>query len=151
MAGKSTQRTSHRVPAPRGYIDAYHATLAEAVSKFGEAVTPVLQRGLGSAEDALRGPFVRLLETIGKEIGRPTRAHGEVRLPELEIRPDYLIDVDGLVTGYVELKAPGRGAPNYWRPNARERKQWAQLQLLPNVLYTDGSMFALYRWGEQCG
>ena len=113
MAGKSTQRTSHRVPAPRGSIDAYHATLAEAVSKFGEAVTPVLQRGLGSAEDALRGPFVRLLETIGKEIGRPTRAHGEVRLPELEIRPDYLIDVDGLVSRRLQFgdhRPPGPAA-----------------------------------------
>ncbi|MFB9238382.1 type ISP restriction/modification enzyme [Plantactinospora siamensis] len=95
---------------------------------------------------------MELLRAVGREIGCPVRAHGEVRLPELAIRPDYLIDVDGGPVGYVELKAPGRGVPGPdWRPTARERKQWSQLQLLPNVLFTDGQSFAVYRWGELHG
>jgi hypothetical protein len=53
--------------------------------------------------------------------------------------------------GYVELKAPGRGVPSTWTPNRHEKAQWEKLRLLPNVLYTDGVQWALYRDGELFG
>jgi hypothetical protein len=62
-----------------------------------------------------------------------------------------MIDVAGSQIGAVELKAPGKGVPNHWRPRRHDREQWEKLQLLPNVLYTDGNKWALYRWGEQVG
>lgn len=152
MARSARTRSAVEVPGPRGSAEAYGAVLAAAVSRFGASVAPVLQRGLAAPEDTLRAPMVELLSAAGQAIGCPVRAHGEVRLPDLAIRPDYLIDVDGAPIGYVELKAPGRGVPGHgWHPTARERKQWAQLQLLPNVLYSDGQSFAVYRWGELQG
>ena len=152
MARKERLLNTSSTPCPRGSAEAYGAALGAAVSRFGASVAPVLSRGLAAPEETLRAPVVELLKAVGREIGCPVRAHGEVRLPELAIRPDYLIDVDGAPIGYVELKAPGRGVPGHgWHPTARERKQWAQLQLLPNVLYTDGQSFALYRWGEPYG
>jgi hypothetical protein len=146
---RSDPRTGTHIGAPRGSTDAHREAVAAAISRFGATVTPILGRGLAAPEDTLRAPTVEILRAAGRELGWLVRAHGEVRLPELAIRPDFLVDVDGWPVGYVELKAPGRGVPGHrWRPTAREKKQWAQLQLLPNVLYSDGQTFALYHWGE---
>jgi hypothetical protein len=76
---------------------------------------------------------------------------GEKSLATLGVRPDYALDVAGARVGYVELKAPGRGVPTTWTPNKHEKDQWGKLRLLPNVLYTDGCQWALYRDGELVG
>ncbi len=52
--------------------------------------------------------------------------------------------------GYVEVKAPGKGAD----PSAdtgHDRQQWEKLQSLPNLLYTDGTSFSLWQNGELVG
>ena len=76
---------------------------------------------------------------------------GETSLTSLGVRPDYAVDVAGARVGYVELKAPGRGVPTVWTPNKHEKDQWEKLRLLPNVLYTDGSLWALFRNGDLVG
>jgi hypothetical protein len=83
----------------------------------------------------------------------PVVAHGEVRLPELAVRPDFAIEVDGAPIGYLELKAPGKGVPGSrsWRPTPHDRRQWEKLSLLPNILYTDGATWGHYHWGEPVG
>ncbi|MFB9835379.1 type ISP restriction/modification enzyme [Actinoallomurus acaciae] len=53
--------------------------------------------------------------------------------------------------GYVELKGPRRRIPPDWSPSSHERKQWEQLRLLPNVLYSNGNDWALFRNGELVG
>jgi hypothetical protein len=54
------------------------------------------------------------------------------------------------MTGHIEVKAPGKGAdPNIWRKSSHDGKQWEKLKALPNVLYTDGVSWGLYRFGEQ--
>ncbi len=66
-------------------------------------------------------------------------------------RPDLGVLVSGLLTGYVELKPPGKGAnPTRFR-DPHDKKQWEKFKSLPNVLYTDGQEWALYRDGERQG
>jgi len=78
------------------------------------------------------------------------RLPGEHRLADERVRPDYAIHVGQVLVGYVELKAPGRGVdPSHFR--GHDRQQWERLACLPNVLYSDGQSFALFRDGEQTG
>lgn len=65
------------------------------------------------------------------------------------MRPDYAITVDGVLTGYVELKAPGKNIdPASFTKKSHEYKQWQRLRNLPNLLYTNGTEWRLYRYGE---
>lgn len=65
------------------------------------------------------------------------------------MRPDYAITVDGVLTGYVELKAPGKNIdPASFAKKSHEYKQWQRLRNLPNLLYTNGTEWRLYRYGE---
>lgn len=122
------------------------------VSKFGREVTRKLRTGQGSQEDHLRGPLEHLLLDLASSLGIKITPIGETRLPDLSIRPDYAINVEGARVGYVELKKPGSGVPGTWkRPTKHDRKQWDQFQLLPNVLYTDGQSFARFNFGKRQG
>ena len=57
--------------------------------------------------------------------------------------------VDGVLTGYVELKAPGKNIdPASFAKKSHEYKQWQRLRNLPNLLYTNGTEWRLYRYGE---
>jgi hypothetical protein len=127
-------------------------TVVEAVSQFGAMVLPKLSRGLGQPEDQLRAPLERLLGTVAKAVHLRLVAHGEARLPNLKVRADYLITIGDVVTGYVEVKAPPKGAvPSRWSTSSHDFRQWEKLKLLPNVLYTDGNEWALYRAGRLVG
>lgn len=65
------------------------------------------------------------------------------------MRPDYAIMVDGVLTGYVELKAPGKNIdPTSFTKKSHEYRQWQRLRNLPNLLYTNGTEWRLYRYGE---
>jgi hypothetical protein len=107
---------------------------------------------VGDPEDQLRGPFERLLSDAGAALGLSVITHGETRLTQLAVRPDYAVDVAGTRVGYVELKAPGKGAdPSQWPLRSHDRKQWEKLRALPNILYSDGQEFGLYRTGLRVG
>lgn len=57
--------------------------------------------------------------------------------------------VDGVLTGYVELKAPGKNIdPASFTKKSHEYRQWQRLRNLPNLLYTNGTEWRLYRYGE---
>ena len=57
--------------------------------------------------------------------------------------------VDGVLTGYVELKAPGKNIdPASFTKKSHEYKQWQRLRNLPNLLYTNGTEWRLYRYGK---
>ena len=48
----------------------------------------------------------------------------------------------------MELKAPGKGAfPNKF-VEAHDKAQWKKFKRLPNVLFTDGTQWALYQDGK---
>jgi hypothetical protein len=133
--------------------DAVEDAVTKAVSQFGATVLPRLVQRIGEPEDQLRGPLEQMLRAIAKSMElHGLVPHGESALPKLRVRPDYAIAIGSVVCGYVELKAPGKGAdPWAWRPRSRDRKQWEKLKVLPNVLYTDGNEWALYRTQERVG
>ncbi|MFI7044047.1 type ISP restriction/modification enzyme [Streptosporangium sandarakinum] len=123
----------------------------EAVARFGKSAAVKLNGG-GQPEDQLRSPLERLFADMAEGLGIPLVMIGEMSLATLGVRPDYAVDVAGARVGYVEIKAPGRGVPTTWTtPHPHEKKQWEKLRLLPNVLYTDGGLWALYRDGELVG
>lgn len=65
-------------------------------------------------------------------------------------RPDFSVKDRLLLVGHLETKAPGIGAdPRRFR--GHDRDQWRRFQKLPNVVYTDGISFGLYRSGERIG
>jgi hypothetical protein len=125
--------------------------VARAVSRFGARVKPKLRDDTGGPEDQLRAPLEQLLGEVAEAVGVELVLVGETSLAALGVRPDYAANVSGSRVGYIEVKAPGRGVPTIWTPNSHERRQWDQMRLLPNVLYTDGTRFAAFRSGELTG
>lgn len=128
--------------------DSLREAVDAAVSAFGATSAPKLSSGVGEPEDQIRGPFETLLTSVGQSMGRVVIPVGEASLSDLKIRPDYAVLVGGAVCGHVEIKAPGKGAnPSSYR--GHDKRQWERLKALPNVLYTDGNEWALFRSGER--
>ena len=117
--------------------------LQEAVSKFGEECRLKLA-GPGDREAAIRTPLETLLRTAGERIGLPAVFHDEVRDTERRVRPDYGVSVAGAITGYIEVKAPGRTIDPS-RFTGHDKLQWERQRDLPNLVYTNGTHWRLYR------
>jgi hypothetical protein len=100
-------------------------------------------------EDQLKSPITDLLKGIGAAMKLEVEAVTEVQAAELG-RPDVGIAVKGLLAGHMELKAPGKGAdPGKFKGD--NKKQWERFKNLPNLIYTDGNEWALFRSGERVG
>ena len=127
------------------------------IAEFGRQVRENLRVGEGEPEAQLTNPVATLLQDFGalhsmkvvtvRETSLKTAGGGLVS--EGLVRPDYAIMVDGVLTGYVELKAPGKNIdPASFTKKSHEYKQWQRLRNLPNLLYTNGTEWRLYRYGE---
>ena len=131
-------------------------TLEAAISSFGATLARKLANPAvaGEPEDQLRAPFEALLRDLAAVLGMEracVTAIGESRVADLKTRPDYAVTAHDVLVGFVELKAPGKGAdPRRFR-EAHDKEQWARLRSLPNLLYTDGNAFMLWRDGEPIG
>ena len=129
-------------------------TLADVVARFGDDVRAKLNdpSAAGEPEDQLRAPLENLIADINSLIGKAgdgVKAIGEVRLPDLMTRPDYAVTRQGLI-GFIEVKAPGKGSdPIAFPAKSADRIQWDKLKSLPNILYTDGNGFTLWRDGKR--
>ena len=75
-------------------------------------------------------------------------AVGESSVASLKTRPDYAVTVKNALVGFVELKAPGKGADPRKFKDPHDKDQWERLRSLPNLLYTDGNSFSLWQNGE---
>lgn len=130
--------------------------VAAAVSRFGLAAKAKLGAVsiTGQPEDQLRAPLEQLLVDLCQATGRqPSRMTliGETSLSDLAVRPDYAIEYDNALVGFLEVKAPGKGAdPRTFRA-PHDRTQWKKLQALPNLLYFDGQELSLWQNGELQG
>jgi hypothetical protein len=145
-------RTGVRFPGGPSRPNDFLARLAGAVAEFGATVRQPLAAGRGHAEDQVAAPAARLVGVAGQALGLDIVIHAETPLSELSIRPDYAVDVAGGAVGFIEIKRPGKGAdPTVWSGRSHDGRQWQKLRLLPNVLYTDGHDWALYRDGERVG
>jgi hypothetical protein len=132
------------------------AGLRDAVSAFGAETRAKLSNPAvaGNPEDQLRAPLERLVRDLAALHGMPAdavRLVGETVRTDLGTRPDYAVVVHGALVGFIEVKAPGKGADPRRFTDAHDRAQWQKLKFLPNLLYTDGNGFGLWRNGEPGG
>jgi len=105
--------------------------------------------GSASPEDQLKPPVADLLKAAGAQYGLKIETRTETHLSEHKVRPDIAVYVNGLICGYIELKAPGLGADAPRLKGDHNKQQWKKLQALPNLIYTDGREWALYNAGER--
>ncbi len=129
------------------------AGLEAAVEDF---VTAVRARGrVGDFnEETLTAPVRELIGSIAASLGikgllvvdKTPVVVGDVSLGV----PDISAYHRGLLRLVVELKSPGKGA-DPTRFKGRERGQWQRYSQLPNVVYTDGNAWTLWRAGDPWG
>ncbi len=105
--------------------------------------------GAASPEDQLKPVVADLIRDAGGSYGHTLASRTETHLSEHKVRPDIAIYVGGLICGYIELKAPGLGADAPRLTGKHNKEQWTKLKGLPNLIYTDGRDWALYRSGER--
>jgi hypothetical protein len=134
--------------------------LAEAISAFGTSARDKLANtgAAGNPEDQLRAPLEILLPKLASAAGSAQEIVlvGETPHAETGTRPDYSVTAGAkakakALIGYVEVKAPGKGYDPRKFTDAHDKAQWTRLKALPNLLYTDGNGFSLWRNGEVVG
>ena len=130
--------------------------LAAVVSAFGAATKKKLgNRAVsGAPEDQLRNPLEMLIADLAELSGLPRNALGlvgESTLSHLSTRPDFAVTVRQALIGFIEVKAPGKGADPRKFSDEHDKKQWGKLKTLPNLVYTDGNAFSLWQNGELQG
>ena len=126
-------------------------SIFEALQGFASAVTEKMtQITPGEPEEQLRKPFDDFISSAGSILDRDVVPTGEMQLPNRLGKPDFGIHRDNLLAGYAELKAPGTGA-NTKQFKGHNREQFKRFSSIPNILYTDGNEWALYRNGEPVG
>ncbi len=130
-----------------------HISLSSVISSFGSAAKAKLANtsAVGEPEEQLRAPLELLLADLAELCGftrQSVVAVGESSISDLKTRPDYAVTVSGAQVGFIEVKAPGKGAdPRKFR-SPHDKSQWDKLKCLPNVIYTDGNEFSLWQNGE---
>jgi hypothetical protein len=129
-------------------------TVGSLVSEFGASAKSKLANIAisGAPEDQLRGPLETLLRGLA-ELGGFSIASvqfiGETTLKHLKTRPDFEVTVGNALVGFIEVKAPGKGAdPRQFEKNTHDADQWDKLKSLPTLIYTDGNSFSLWRDGK---
>ncbi len=127
-------------------------TVNSAVASFGSRAKEKLSNpaATGQPEDQLRSPFEDLLRDFAEIAGLPRNAVaavGESSLSDLKTRPDFAVTVRNALVGFIELKAPGKGADPRKFKDPHDKEQWAKLASLPNLMYTDGNAFSLWHYG----
>ena len=130
--------------------------LAAAVSAFGAATKKKLaNRAIaGAPEDQLRNPLEGLIADLAQLSGLPrdaVNAVGETTLSHLSTRPDFAVTLRNALIGFMEVKAPGKGADPRRFSDEHDKKQWSKLRTLANLIYTDGNAFNLWQNGELQG
>lgn len=131
-------------------------TLAEVVSAFGAAAKQKLSNRavIGAPEDQLRAPLEALIKGLAEIAGLPRGAVslvGETTLSETRTRPDYAVTRQNTLIGFIEIKAPGKGADPRRFADDHDKRQWQKLKSLPNLVYSDGNSFSLWKDGALHG
>ncbi len=130
--------------------------LQEAISSFGREAKSKLANpsATGSPEDQLRAPLDALFLNLAALCGLSPSdvvAVGETSLADIKTRPDFALTLKNALMGFVEVKAPGKGADPRRFHDKHDKDQWEKLQTLPNLIYTDGNEFGLWRDGKLTG
>jgi hypothetical protein len=133
--------------------EAMKPTIESSIATFGAKAKAKLASPVatGAPEDQLRAPFEQLLTDLAELCHLPKTAVtlvGESSVSDLKVRPDYAITVHKALVGFIELKAPGKGADPRKFKDPHDKAQWEKLHSLPNILYSDGNSFSLWQEGE---
>jgi len=104
---------------------------------------------VGQPEDQLKNPVENLVRSLGTQLGHTINVITEATVEDIG-QPDMAVAVDGALAGHIELKKPGTGA-DPTRFTGHNAQQWSKFQELPNLIYTDGNAWALYRSGQRIG
>ena len=126
--------------------------LTGALSAYRTALNTPLPVGVPLwGEEQLKSPVSSLLRASARSMGiQDVSVYPEAPIEGVG-RPDLGVVVGGLICGYVELKARGKGAdPNQFR-DSRDRAQWDRFRNIPNLIYCDGDELAVYQTGERIG
>ena len=131
-------------------------TIESAIAAFGAKAKAKLNNlaATGQPEDQIRPPFEHLLGELAEICQFPqgtVTAVGESSVSDLKTRPDYAVSAHNALVGFIELKAPGKGADPRKFKDPHDKAQWEKLRSLPNLLYTDGNAFSLWQDGELVG
>ncbi|ADR37736.1 protein of unknown function DUF450 (plasmid) [Oceanithermus profundus DSM 14977] len=116
--------------------------LQEALERFAEGMRSAysVAGAAGDPEDQLKPLIKDLLEAHPG-----VSAQTEIRIDEG--RPDVGVYLNGALVGFIELKEPGKSiAPSSFR--GHDRRQWNRFRNLPNLIYTNGRDWILYRKGK---
>ncbi len=121
--------------------------LSDALKEFSESVTAKFgARTPGEPEAQLKAPFERLFKAYGNTTSQNLLLKDESAIDRLG-RPDYAVERDGLLIGYIELKEPAKSADTR-RLKGHDAEQWERFRNIPNILYCTGNEWALYRDGK---
>ncbi len=128
-------------------------TVESVVAAFGLEAKAKLSAvaAKGEPEDQLRNPLEELFGAMAEVCGlsrSKLTLIGESSLSELHTRPDFAVSYDNALIGFIEVKAPGKGADPCKFKDAHDKAQWKKLAALPNLIYTDGNSFSLWRDGD---
>ena len=106
--------------------------------------------GPGQPEAQISQPVAGLIEEFSQELmGTVATIHREVPFDDGSVRPDFGVRVKHLITGHVELKAPGTSLdPDTYGKTTHNGMQWQRLKNIPNLLHTNGKEWRLWRYGE---
>ncbi|MFY9972011.1 MAG: DNA methyltransferase, partial [Roseiarcus sp.] len=131
-------------------------TFAGVISAFGAEARAKLDNPAisGAPEDQLRAPLEGLfhgLAALDDLAPGSLSLVGETTLSYLQTRPDYAVSVSNALVGFIEVKAPGKGCDPRKFSDPHDKAQWGKLKSLPNLVYTDGNGFSLWRDGELAG
>ncbi|MFI2348434.1 type ISP restriction/modification enzyme [Streptomyces sp. NPDC019443] len=122
------------------------------VSEFGATCKQALLHG--QKEAAIRRAVETLLVDAADVLGLQAVLHAEVAIAAHRIRPDLAVRIGKLprnIVGYVELKSPDKSVIHPGELNQRDRRQWEGMAKLPNLIYTNGQTWIMYRSGQQHG
>ena len=131
-------------------------TLKSAIATFGASAKAKLANpaATGEPEDQLRAPLEHLIGDMAELCGFPrsiVAAVGETASPSSRRDQTMPSPFKTPLVGFVEVKAPGKGADPRRFKDRHDKDQWVKLHSLPNLIYTDGNEFSLCRSGEIAG
>lgn len=125
------------------------ATFQELLNRYADRLRESTV-GPGQPEAQISQPVAGLVEEFSQELmGTVATIHREVPFDDGLVRPDFGVRVKQLITGHVELKAPGTSLdPDTYGKTTHNGVQWQRLKNIPNLLHTNGKEWRLWRYGE---
>jgi hypothetical protein len=104
-------------------------SLESAAAAYGQAAKAKLSAIAvrGEPEDQLRSPLEQLLADLAELCGfqrRQLTLVGESSIADLKTRPDFAVSYAGALIGFIEVKAPGKGADPRRFKTPHDQEQW---------------------------